>query len=459
MPASVPIESSFEAAWSTLPAGHSLSSRRIEHFDRKTGIFHSPTVYSHMPLMVSDDLPDDDTVGASFGDFVRGEFGSGTRRGQCPPQPLLGPAKEISPQVVTQYLESCESELVYGGIVDRIIKEHKTNMHEQILAILSDPILGNKENARHLNIGDMGKVLAPLIESRARLQFVFPAFPFKDQNPFRTAAPPGHVDFSEVAMLVRLHVLVLALFQVHPYGADWVIISDGPAYASILGVSEQEVSAYRRRLLAFRNLLNIQGTVSIIDLKDLTQKLSSRERGNQIFDETVSHIRAALMRLIAGGSEEISRAASVLTRGMQWNVNHKCLFQDLSWEDTWALLNAEVVAECPENLKATWHEINRLSQDAALGYAAFNLALKFHNAVSRVLPDSLRGTIHPKRGQIAVPRLGDEYPWNGVPVSSSAAVSSSTLSTSSLYRLGRAGKELQPMYLDGQTAPFCYQLT
>jgi pyoverdine/dityrosine biosynthesis protein Dit1 len=265
------------------------------------------------------------------------------------------------------------------------------------------------------------------------------------------------VDFAEIAMLVRLHCLVLALYQVHPYGADWVIISDGPAYSSILDVPEDQVMMYRRRLVDFRNLLNMQSTVSVLDLKEMTERLSSKERGTQIFTATVDHIRRCLARLIRNGHADIEKAFSVLTRGMQWNMNHKRVCSKVEWEPLWALLNAETKQDCPESLHDLWGVVRQRSTDAALGYAAFNLSLKLHNVVSCVLPSALRGTIHPKADQIAVPRLGDEYPWNGVGVVRSTEYSASAVSVSALYRLLRQGNEIVPHHIHDQATPFCYQ--
>jgi len=329
-------------------------------------------------------------------------------------------------------------------------------MSNYIYALFTNPILGNKENAKHLSRDKLSLKLDPLIEQQLRLRFIVPSFPFKDQNIFRTEAPPGHVDLGEVATLVRLHTLALAMFQVHPFGADWIIISDGLAYAPILYVDINETLAYRQRLMEYRNLLNIQGTVSIIDLKDMTRRLYSRQAKFEIFVQTVDEICRVLVEMTKSQTGYIFESFRVLTRGMKWNINIKHLDHGLRRQDLWTIFNTELINDVSLPLRSTWQEIDALSVEAAYNYAAFNLALRYHSVFERLLPNSLRTTIHPKPGQLAVPRIGDVFPWNGVGVVRDLTFGPTSVETWPLYRLIRQYPDAIPHRLHGEGPPLYY---
>lgn len=355
-----------------------------------------------------------------------------------------------------EYRDRCEIELLYSGLINDLILNGGNGMSNQLYALLTNPILGNKENSKYLNLNEFSSRVDPLIEEQDRLRLVIPSFPFKDQNIFRTEAPPNHVDLGEIATLVRLHVLALAMFQVHPFGADWIIVSDGQAYAPIFKIDIDEVNAYRNQLIEYRNLLNIQGTVSIIDLKEMTKRLQSKKAGFEIFDRTIYHIRSTIEEMVQSATGQVFKSFRVLTRGMKWNMNNNMFGEQLGLEDLWTVVNTERIDDVPARLKDAWYALDRLSMDAAYDYSAFNLAMRYHAVFDRVLPRSLRATIHPKAGQIAIPRIGEVFPWNGVGVLRDERMGPTSVETWPLYKLIKEFPDAIPHRLHGQGAPLYY---
>jgi pyoverdine/dityrosine biosynthesis protein Dit1 len=446
-----------EGIWNNTPPGYTFVTRRAERYDPSSGFFYAPIEYETVELdYCTDELPNQEWVRDAFIGFVRGEFSSTSTRGNYPGQIEWKKRLSTSEKVFWKYRDRCESELLYSGLIDDLIQNAGPQMSQQLYALFTNPILGNKENSKLLNFQEFSSRVDPLIDQHDRLRFVLPSYPFKDQNIFRTEATTSHVDLGEIALIVRMHVLALAMFQVHPFGADWIIISDGLAYAPIFNVDKDDVMEYRERLLEIRNQLNIQGTVNFIDLKELTQRLHSRQAGFEVFDRTVKHIRNSLSEMVKLDSGQILESFMVLVRGMKWNINTRSLGDVLGREDLWTIVNTQSLDSVPEGLRSDWHEFDEMGRNAAYEYAAFNLALRYHSALDRILPNSLRATIHPKAGQIAVPTFGDVFPWNGVGVLRDENLGPTSVETWPLYKLFQQCPDAIPYLLHGQGSPLYY---
>jgi hypothetical protein len=67
---------------------------------------------------------------------------------------------------------------------------------------------------------EIAEVVDDCSRERLPIQLVLPAFPFKDQNPFRTSCNASHWDIGEAALIVRLHCIALGLDQLHPYDGE-----------------------------------------------------------------------------------------------------------------------------------------------------------------------------------------------------------------------------------------------
>lgn len=423
-----------------------------------SGLFYSPIQYDAAPIDdVTDAMPDDAWVASAFSKFVRGEFRERGSRGPMPSRLEPASMKVTSSDIAYSYMEHCEKSLVYSGFLDGLLRSNAGDTAEQLYALLTHASLGDITNRKNLALTSFRADLEPLLARKVRLHFLVPSFPFKDQNIFRVNAPASHVDLADIALLIRLHILSLAMFQCHPYGADWVLVSDGPAYAEIFGVSQSDTMSYRKRLLEARQFLNIHGSISIIDLQEMTQRLRSRGNGTQIFAKTVEHLQARIEGMSRATSGDIRNEFRVLVRGMKWNLNLKDL--GCEWtEEWWSILDVDEPTGLAASALKLWTETEHRANVAATKYAAFNLALRYHGVFKRFIPDGLRATIHPKHGELAVPQLGSVFPWNGVPVVEPLPIRHDSLSIDPLLRIKLRGRRLQPYIRDRDQAPFYYAL-
>lgn len=433
--------SKIERIWKDLPAGFSLRVKRTERFDPSAHLLYSPVEYfaEDISSLQPENLPNDDWVIDAFSGFVHGEFG---REVQRPMPDAFGPLEVVNDaadDTPERYLERCESELVYGGILRGLDFRRLPSIHDGIYEVLTSPLLGNPANRRFLDKERFAKDINPSLQQHNRLQFILPGFPFKDQNIFRTESPPEHVDLGDIALLIRLHTLALAFFQIHPFGADWIILADGTAYSKALGIEPAQAVSYRENLREKRNRLNLQGTVTILDLLEVAKSTDGTSYKGR-FEYHTQQISSILKRLV-DSNERIRESFDVLTRGMSWNLATRQYIKRFSRREIWyAVTNYHPdVAGTNDPLAI---EIRERSREAALYYGAFNLALRWHQIPQCLFPTTLRTTVHPKLGQIAVPSLGPVYPWNGIPIVHQGNFRANDISTHPWCEIRTEGREL-----------------
>lgn len=440
------------------PRGHALDQMRVERFDPVNALFHSPTEYVFPQLQNREAIiPNDVVLDKMLEEFVRGEFGS-QRNPEPPPSPwVIEDADRISIGDLKTYLETCENELVFSGIASGIIKRSSGDTIAQVRDLLEHPILGNVANKKY-NGSLLDEALRNCLETKKRLCIIVPGFPFKDQNIFRTQCGAGHVDLAEIALLVRLHLLSIAIFQVHPYGMDWLIVTDGTAYAPMFRVDQQAVKRYHERLLHLREQLNIYGTVAFVDLEEVCHHLGDNSLGEDIFDSVKEAVASGLERIL-DRKGEIHETFRTLVRGIKWNMNFRDVAADLSLdrELLWLLITAESPDRLTKDNAQRWHALDELAVKSAIAYAAYNLTVRILRVFENVFPSCLRGTTHAKADQIAVPSLGIS-PWNGVALAESGLLGSTNVRVEPLYKASRRGA-LRAYYLEDDVDPFFYSVS
>ena len=284
--------------------------------------------------------------------------------------------------LLKEYVATCERELVYGA--SDSLPGTDRDRHEQIWSIVCDPRQGNARNARFQPPSALEPAISECVVDRAPMRFVLPAFPFKDQNPERCSAPASHPDLGDVALLVRLHTLALSIGQVFPYGAEWTVVSDGVPYSRMFGIEPADAKEYVERLRDYRSLLNLTSVIHFIDLEDAIRRFdhAATTRGALTIAECREQIAGQLWSLVRE-EEQVSQAHSALTVGIARNCT-------------------------PER--------RQLAGEVAIEYASLTVALSHVQFYDSMFPHSVRATVHAKPEQIAIPRLGGAYPWNGVGV-------------------------------------------
>ncbi|MEV8375194.1 L-tyrosine/L-tryptophan isonitrile synthase family protein [Kribbella sp. NPDC056861] len=375
--------------------------------------------------------------------FVRGEFGPGRDTAvhiPAPPRPIYASPVSIQwEDVALQYLSSCERELVFSGYASAVARNSGEETLARLHSLLTHPMLGNAANGRNVPLDVFSDNLRDKIDQNERLLFVFPGFPFKDQNDFRTLGGPTDFDLAEIALLIRLHTLSVAIYQTYHMGADWLILTDGSAFSDALRVSESETRDYQERLRTLRNTLDIGRAVSFVNFWDLRRFVDQPEG---YWHRLLAHVFDTLSLGILDQDAAVDPLA-VLTRGMKRNVNLKDLRGDTSWEDWWNVLHSSR-DHAGAGQVDLWDEVDRVCRESAIKYAAFNLASKWVDLERHTFPTSIRATIHAKRGQLAVPKIGSEFPWNGTAFINDERVGVRSVSCRPLHELAAQGIPIVP---------------
>lgn len=445
----------FEKIWEELPQERTIEPHRIYRRDVRNFFDFSQTEYLEKQLSpLKKTTPDSNWVKQKFHSAVLG-----TPEGRTDLQ-LVSP-KDISFQTTTITSPNWETVLRYMEDhilhVDLIhgLSEPKGDIVDKIIWVLCHKKIGEK-NKQHMSGEAIKKILDACVAKNQPVRILLPAFPFKDQNPFRTEASPSHVDMGEVVMLARLYILVRCLMEVLPsIGVELIVATDGVIYSSIFGIKKEEAVAYRERMRAYRNLLNLQHLIHIVDINDIIGRIDGFDTVQKIVTE---HLQAAIRN-----DQETKTRFDVLVRGIKFNLNLRTYMDQYDLEALTRTLDDAIdddsLADKERNLRT---EIDQQAQIAALKYVSLHLTMGHFDMFERFFPFSLRATIHPKVGQIGIAKDGKMLPWNGVPLVSEIAEEQlwknvQVLEVSRIFRLAH-NRILRKAYLEGDSSPFYYQV-
>lgn len=440
-----PKESRLETYWSSFNDAYSLTTERIKHFDPIAGMSLSPVRYIISNIIISEEKPSDEWIKEQFISFVRGEISINNEPFPSNWPPIIDDDITISEHFLMEYLSKSEwHNLIDPGELTESFSDYE--MAENIYELLCNDKIGSKQNRKNNDKQAFIDKILPVIEKKTRLLFVVPSCPFKDQNRFRVPDAANNADFSEISFLIKLHNIIQGLYQIHPYGAEFIILSDGNLYGSIFDIDNNDVNEYMERLLSFRNKLNIQLDVSVIDLKEMIDRADK--------DYVIYTIKEKIFSYINNYLKE-TESFHILKQGMKWNINTNktsSQFSHVPDDIMWKILKCEKT-DIPLKYRHEWEQMDGMADDAALQYAAINLTLKWTNLISLYFPEAIRCTVHPKKDQFAI-SLG--YAWNGIAWSKRWPESIVDIDTESYYRINELSNKIYRIHFNNELNACAY---
>lgn len=388
-----------ERYWKSFDGKYGLRTSRIIQFDPYASMSRCPVKYIMEKFNLKTGFPSEQWLADSLIQFIReeGMISAVENRQQFSPE--IDGEIYLSDEYLDNFLLNSEWENFLK--VELPKDDTYSQMANCVYGLLCNQKIGSSKNAINNDKREFVSQILPLLEQRKRLMFILPGFPFKDQNKFRVPYDASCVDFSEISLLIRLHNLVQTLYQVHPFGAEVIVLSDGRLYQDIFCIDSKDIVEYQWRLLDYRNKLNIQGDVSIIDLKDLIERADENGEVSVIID----YIESVISNNFVSTDLFLN-----LIQGMKWNLNSRRILKDYNDDDSWSIIKNRR-SDVRGELFGVWDEYHDLAKKAAVRYAAINLALKWTDLIHMFFPESIRCTVHPKKGQFA---LAMGYAWNGV---------------------------------------------
>lgn len=435
-------DSKFEKLWKNYPGRYSLHTERILQLDPYANLSRTPIRYSLSHFEIEEILPDDEWLDNALHNFIRDEITISNNESPTVFFPKCSEEIEIDDGFIWEFMKQSEWEKL---VTVELPKDNSDEaMAEAIYKLLCHPKIGSSKNAGNIDKNEFVSKIVPFIQQQKRLYFILPSFPFKDQNRFRVPFNADTVDFSEVAFLMRVHNVIQSLYQVHPFGADAIILSDGRLYQDIFGVDSEAVEEYQRRLKYYRNKLNIAGDISIIDLKELIERADENGEITRIMQYIENWIRKNYIS---------ENEFLTLVQGMKWNMNSRVFLADLSDEEAWNVIKMDR-GKVEEGLAPAWDQYHILAIEAAIKYAAVNMMLKWTNLLQSFFPEAIRCTVHPKKGQVA---LAMNYAWNGIAWSEKWPKSFQDISSVPFYQLAKYSN-IKKVILKGEGYP-CFFTT
>lgn len=413
-------QTKLERCWNSFYGCFGLRTKRITQFDPYAAMSRSPVQYLLTPFEVTQTLPDDEWINDSLSSFIRDEIMITESDTPTHFSPVIKGEIQVPDEVLLEFVQNSEWE----NLVQIELPKNNSaqEMANSIYKLLCNSQIGSSKNKNNNNLEEFSEHILPLLEERKRLLFVLPGFPFKDQNRFRVPYGADCVDFSEIAFLVRLHNLAQTLYQVHPFGAETIVLSDGRLYKDIFYIQDKQVEEYQWRLIYYRNKLNLQGGISVIDLKEMIDKANAKG--------VITNILSYLDEVIRAKYSE-TQMFSRLIQGIKWNMNTKELLRDLEDSDAWQIIKLQR-HQVDTRLLSRWDEFHEKATNSAIEYAKVNLMLKWTDLIKKFFPESIRCTVHPKKDQFA---LTTNYAWNGVAWSEKWPKSIKDIQTTPYYSL------------------------
>ena len=411
-------ETKLERYWAQCSELVSLRRPRVMRFDPSACATYAPTVYEATTAEIRPDLPTDEWISDALRIFIRTEFAE--ERARLPEPDLSSPVVteiEVSDGILHALAKQVDSEIeeISGHFTSAEDAKQPEDLAHQIYTLLCHPQVGSKTNLRNVDESEFITAVTPRIRAQERILFIFLGFPFKDQNRLRVDDEADQPDLGEISFLLRLYRATQVIYQLHPYGADMLVLTDGEFYQDIFGISGSNVARYAERLKAFRSYLNLQGAVSFIPLNSLVDRASiaprgeSQPRGAKAVQQFIHERITALV----GSDMSLRAPVDHLTSGMKWNHESRQLLKGLTHQEAWGIL-AGAKEKISPSLTNRWEEFHQKAFEAALSYASANLMLRWLDLVRLYFPDAVRCTVHAKPGQICLTRANAAFPWNGV---------------------------------------------
>gem|GEM_PF-196147 len=221
------------------------------------------------------------------------------------------------------------------------------------------------------------------------IPLVLPAFPAKSANLEKVTGP--FPDLGEELALRFLQERCDAVAEIYSPGAELVICSDGRVFSDVVGVKDEDVTAYRESLVEMMERLGLK-SLQMFDLDDVCPDLG--------FDE----MRDWLEQQYSESLEELQERTAAYDHHQQlFNGIHRFMFEDL-------------LVRSPELSRTQARK-----QSKGLAFEVIRRSNSWSRVVAEFFPQALRLSIHPHAAhsdKIGI-LLGDAddlwlTPWHGV---------------------------------------------
>lgn len=244
-----------------------------------------------------------------------------------------------------------------------------------------------------------GGRLREAIEANKTIEMVLPAFPGKSPNPYKVISPLP--DYAEVLALQSLNSLASKLKEIYSPGVQIILCSDGRVFSDVIGMKEEDVSHYQRRIseIIKDHQLNHLTTFNLDDHYTELNFNQMREELMKTWGNSLSFLKDKIKR---GGSESSSSEEQQANRMF-------CGMTRFLFEDSFAPGDTLTRSARQKQAKKRAYEVIRRSN-------------AWSDLIEEKFPTALRLSIHPQGAgskKLGIRLISDESwmtPWHGVAV-------------------------------------------
>ncbi len=275
---------------------------------------------------------------------------------------------------------------------------------EQLVGLFLDPeVLFGDASYVNEDWGQWVERFSVFTASKAPIEFVAMAFPYKSPNPLKTdrVAP----DLGEALMLRRFSTLLAAVGEIYPPGARLTILEEG-ILGRCQGVDPQAIQAYRRGIELVMRIADVDPSrVVFHSLDDMVEEIPN-------FEARWIHEQERLRELWGQGDPEVRGAYGETVPAQRGSV------------PTWSY-DPQVLAKAfdpDENDSALRYVRDYLDKVAHHQFFAYRSLLALRDSTGylhKVRPHAIKLTVSPKRGNLAMLPVNSWtgiLPYHGVPV-------------------------------------------
>ncbi len=240
---------------------------------------------------------------------------------------------------------------------------HHCSLDEKIWSIFCSPQIrrGSMDNLSSADVIQYRSKIAACIKKEEPIKMIFIAFPFKSYyNPLKTNR---HLpDLGELYFLRRLLQINASVSLIYPPGLQWTILTEGRAYANIVGLSCSEVNDYQSSIASFVRIIGAENIIKLDDLARLFELVPD-------FEEKVVEQHDKLTKQYEqGGATSVSPEFEQILCTMRGSVD----LRNDNVENLYHLITADSLVELPSHLLDRSQVISAQALAMALRYQAIN---------------------------------------------------------------------------------------
>ncbi|KAF2278854.1 uncharacterized protein EI97DRAFT_448670 [Westerdykella ornata] len=268
----------------------------------------------------------------------------------------------------------------------------------EAITTLFETLLRNISSDDQWHIGKDGFIRRVLgfVARNEKIQMAIPAFPCKSPNTRKVGG--RNPDMAEKIALDTLHTFAKAVRGIYPPGVAMWVISDGHVFSDCIGVDDDEVSAYDKKLHdLYKSLYNTPEDQEAIRFRGLTDMFFSNPDIANTFPHSYIQNFEIAHPIESKRSSEAETARQIMMAGCQSSREH---FQKLIADQHPATLSlyrgqARFMQDdlaTPEFLAKSAKQKKKISFAVATEMIARNQA--YSNLLELLLPNYVRLSIH-----------------------------------------------------------------